>query len=64
MDKTAGASRPPLMTEFHADSVREVMEEFPYLKAKVERLIREKKIVVIDDEKENLLKPGQPFREK
>jgi hypothetical protein len=53
MDKTAAASRPPLMTEFHAASIREFIEEFPNRKAKVERLIREKKIRVIDDENLN-----------
>jgi len=37
------------MTEFHADAVREFIEEFPNRKAKVERLIREKKIRVIEE---------------
>ncbi len=45
----AAATQPPLMTEFHADVVREVLEEFPSLRPKAERLIREKKIVVIEE---------------
>ena len=46
---TAAATQPTLMTEFHADVVREVLEEFPNLREKAERLIREKKIKVIEE---------------
>jgi len=43
------AAQSPLMTEFHADAVREFIEEFPHRKAKVGRLIQEKKITVRDE---------------
>jgi hypothetical protein len=44
----AAATQPILMTVFPADVVREVLEEFPGLREKAERLIREKKIIVIE----------------
>lgn len=44
----AAASRPQ-MKAFHEDAVREFIEEFPHFREKVERLIREKKIVVLDE---------------
>jgi len=43
------AAHIPQMTAFPAKVVREVMDEFPHLKSKVERLIREKKIRVIEE---------------
>jgi hypothetical protein len=35
--------------EFHADSVRNFMNEFPNRRSKVEALIREGRIVIIDE---------------
>lgn len=50
------AAQSPLMKEFHADVIREFIEEFPHRKATVERLIREKKITVIEENNHHKVK--------
>jgi len=46
------AAQSPQMMEFHADTIQWFKEEFPEDTAKLERLIKDRKIQVIDEQKE------------